>query len=301
LDCLITLKNQDHQSGHSTRMASSRTTEPWSELFVNITIPRVTEIILDYLMDPTVLPGELHDLMPLRLVNKSLRDIIDNYEPVWHCFDDEQPLLMPTLFGHVHNIERLLAKGADVNKPGEESRWEVDWARPPTPLQLAARYGVLSSAKMLVENGADMTPGKKYEQQKENYNTHDSSDEEEIEDEELRKILDNDFHETLNDPLQLAAEHGHIPLIEFFLENGVDINAKDARGHTPLFAACEGALKESAMWLIERGADVFASAESNDAEWTDCMTMAFDMVGWKDVYKAMRQAGARAAKKPRKE
>ncbi len=89
-------------------MASSRTTEPWSELFgPNITIPRVTENILDYLMDPTVLPGELYDLMPLRLVNKSLRDIVDNYEPVWHCFDYEQPLLMPTLLGHVHNIERL--------------------------------------------------------------------------------------------------------------------------------------------------------------------------------------------------
>jgi len=277
-------------------MASSRTTEPWSELFgPNITIPRVTENILDYLMDPTVLPGELYDLMPLRLVNKSLRDIVDNYEPVWHCFDDEQPLLMPTLFGHVHNIERLLAKGADVNKRGEETRWHyLDWARSPTPLQLAARYGVLSSAKMLVENGADMTPGKKYEQQKENYNTHDSSDEEEIEDED-------DFHDTLNDPMQLAAEHGHIPLIEFFLENGVDINAKDARGHTPLFAACEGASKESAMWLIERGADVFASAQSNDAEWTECMTMAFDISGWKDVYEAMWQAGAKAAKKPRKE
>lgn len=277
-------------------MASNRTSEPWTELFVNITIPQVTEMILDYLMDPTVQPGELHDLLPLRLVNKSLRDIIDKYEPVWHCFDHEQPLLMPTLLGHAHNIERLLAKGADVNKHGEEdSGWEYKWEHPPNPLQLAARYGILNSAKVLIENGADMTPGKKYQKEKENYNMRDSSDEEEISDGE------DDFCELLNDPMQIAAAHGHIPLIELFLEKGVDINSKDAKGQTPLFAACEGRnSKEAALWLIERGADVFASAESDQADWTNCMTMALDREGWEDVYKAMGQARARAPKKNKK-
>lgn len=286
-------------------MASSKNTQPWTELFVNITIPHVTEKILDYLMDPTAQPGELYDLMPLRLVNKSLRNLIDNYEPVWNCFDYEQPLLMPTLLGSAINIERLLAKGSNVNKHGEEDRWlefGLDWVSPPNPLQLAARYGILSTAKILVENGADLTPGKKYRNKKETYKMYDSSDDEEIEDDD-----DGDFNEILNDPFQLAAEHGHIPLLEFFLEKGVDINVKDARGHTPLFAACEGGSKESAMWLIERGADVYASAQSDDAEWTNCMDMALALheygmpTEWKDVYTAMCGASARAAKKPRKE
>jgi len=69
----------------------------------------------------------------------------------------------------------------------------------------------------------------------------------------------------LNDPLQLAAALGHIPLIELFLEKGVDIDDKDAKRRIPLFAACEGGSKKAAMWLIERGADVWTSARSDDS------------------------------------
>merc|ERR1711862_158351 len=100
-----------------------------------------------------------------------LKNIVDNYEPVWHCFDAEQPLLMPTMFGHGHNIERLLAKGAEIDKYGEEDRWTwalgVEWVAPPNPLILAAYYGILDSAKTLVERGADLTPGKKPQKKEE--------------------------------------------------------------------------------------------------------------------------------------
>jgi len=259
-------------------MASSSTTEPWSELFVNITIPNVTEMFLDYLMDDTVQPCEVHEVIPLRMVNRGLRDVVDNYEPVWHCFDQEQPLLMPTLLGHVHNIERLLAKGADVSHHGEQhSRWDKEWCHPPNPLQLAARYGILSSAKILIENGADLTPGKKY------HHWEDSGF--------LNEGFDMEDFTVLNDPMQFAAAHGHIPLIELFLENGVDINAKDAKGQSPLFAACRRGTKETVKWLMEKGADV-------TADWTNCILQVGDR-GWKDVEEVMWDERARA-KRPAK-
>lgn len=124
----------------------------------------IAEFILDYLMTPHDDMLLMDDVMTLRLVSKGLKNIVDNYEPVWYCFDKEQPLLMPTLLGNANAIELLLAKGADINKHGSP-RWDfLDcWSKLPNPLQLAARYGTLSGAKILIENGADMTPGEKYQ------------------------------------------------------------------------------------------------------------------------------------------
>merc|ERR1712111_40935 len=60
-------------------------------------------------------------------------------------------------------------------------------------------------------------------------------------------------------------------------EKGVDIDTKDAKGQTPLFAACEEGTKETVKWLIDRGADPDASAKSERAggDWTDCKTLMF--------------------------
>jgi len=260
----------------------------------------IATFILDYLMCPhDDVSTYLEDVMTLRLVSKGLKNIVDNYEPLWHCFDKEQPLLLPTLFGNANNIELLLAMGADINKHGS-SRWNfLDcWGLSvgPNPLQLAARFGALSGAEILIENGADLTPGEKYlsngdwKQRKEAVafqmvpedelvvdEKHDSNDEDETSDEDESNYEETEedltFYEMLNDPMQIAAQFGHIPLIELFLEKGVDINAKDAKGQTPLFAACEEGPKETVKWLVERGADTDASAKSEYADWTDCATL----------------------------
>jgi len=241
-------------------------------------------MILDYLMDPSEIPGEFDNLKPLRLVSKGLKKVVDNYEPVWRCFDLEQPLLMPTMCGNVEKIEELLAKGADINKHGEKEdyHWE-GWIYPPNPLLLAARYGLLASAKILVEKGADLTPGQKYQ---------DNSDETDTED------PDEDYQES--DPMQLAAAHGHIRLMELFLEKGAKIDSKDAKGHTALFAACEKGPKEAALWLIERGANVSVAAESSYVRGKiTCLANASNREGWGDVVRAMKEA-ASAKKAPKK-
>jgi len=276
----------------------------------NVKFQDIAKIILDYLMKPSDSFLFMEDVMTLRLVSKGLKNIVDNHEPVWYCFDKEQPLLMPTLLGNANAIELLLAKGADINKHGSARWMDIDDTmglnvKPPNPLQLAARYGALTGAKILIENGADLTPGEKYqdneywkkrkeqealdEKRKEElkelapleekngrFDKDESSDEEESDGTEDDD--NNPFHEMLNDPMQIAALFGHIQLIELFLEKGVDIDAKDAKGQTALFAACEEGTKETVTWLIERGADTDASAKCEFANWINCK----ELVAWRE-------------------
>lgn len=89
---------------------------------------------------------------------------------------DESPLMLATLKGMTEVVAQLLAKGADVNKPGwtplhyaatgghlqimnlllEEHAY-IDAASPngSTPLMMAAMYGTPSAVKLLLEAGAD--------------------------------------------------------------------------------------------------------------------------------------------------
>lgn len=60
-------------------------------------------------------------------------------------------------------------------------------------------------------------------------------------------------------PLHAAAEYAHLDLIEFLLEKGAEINIKDNDGDSPLHA-CESA--EAAAFLVERDADL--EAKNND-------------------------------------
>lgn len=91
---------------------------------------------------------------------------------------DETPMMMAALKGHTELVQRLLARGADVNKPGWtalhyaatgghnailrlllESHAYIDAASPngTTPLMMAAQYGTPSAVKLLLEEGADPT------------------------------------------------------------------------------------------------------------------------------------------------
>ncbi len=92
--------------------------------------------------------------------------------------DDETPLMMAALKGHVALVRRLLARDADVNKPGWtplhyaatggnvevirlllDAHAYIDAASPngTTPLMMAARYGSEEAVLLLLEAGADPT------------------------------------------------------------------------------------------------------------------------------------------------
>ncbi len=89
---------------------------------------------------------------------------------------DESPLMLSAFKGHLELSQRLIQKGADVNKTGwtplhyaatnghlavmslllDENAY-IDAASPngTTPLMMAAHYGTTSAVKLLLEAGAD--------------------------------------------------------------------------------------------------------------------------------------------------
>lgn len=89
---------------------------------------------------------------------------------------DESPLMLAALGGHLETVKMLIARGADVNKPGWaplhyaatrghldvlrvllEHNAYIDAASPngTTPLMMAAFYGTPLAVKLLLEAGAD--------------------------------------------------------------------------------------------------------------------------------------------------
>ncbi len=91
---------------------------------------------------------------------------------------DESPLMMAALKGHLDLVKKLLARDADVNKPGWaplhyaatgghlqimelllEQHAFIDAQSPngTTPLMMAAHYGSPAAVKLLLEAGADAT------------------------------------------------------------------------------------------------------------------------------------------------
>ncbi len=92
---------------------------------------------------------------------------------------DESPLMMAALKGHTELARKLVARGADVNKPGWtplhyaattgqveimamllERHAYIDAESPngTTPLMMAAMYGTPEAVKLLIEAGADPQP-----------------------------------------------------------------------------------------------------------------------------------------------
>lgn len=89
---------------------------------------------------------------------------------------DESPLMMAALKGHTDLVKKLIARGADVNKPGwaplhyaatgghleilnilleEHAFIDAESPNGTTPLMMAAQYGSTASVKLLLEAGAD--------------------------------------------------------------------------------------------------------------------------------------------------
>lgn len=89
---------------------------------------------------------------------------------------DESPLMMAALKGHTAAVRQLIARGADVNKPGwtplhyaatngnleiiqllldHHAFIDAESPNGTTPLMMAARYGSTAAVKLLLEAGAD--------------------------------------------------------------------------------------------------------------------------------------------------
>ena len=97
----------------------------------------------------------------------------------------------------------------------------LDYTFGRTPLSLAAEYGAVDVAKLLLE-----------------------TDEVDVNSKEL----------SYRTPLSLAAEHGREGVVKLLLETGeVNVNSKDIRGWTPLSLAAKGGQKGVVKLLLETG------------------------------------------------
>lgn len=89
---------------------------------------------------------------------------------------DESPLMMAALKGHLALVKRIIERGGDVNKTGwtplhyaatgghveiikllleEHAYIDAESPNGSTPLMMAAMYGTAAAAKLLMEEGAD--------------------------------------------------------------------------------------------------------------------------------------------------
>lgn len=73
--------------------------------------------------------------------------------------------------------------------------------------------------------------------------------------------------ERLNQSFFLAAQSGDYVWLNACLEEGADLNARDAAGWTPLMHAAHAAKEEACTFLIDRGADMAALNAQGESVW----------------------------------
>lgn len=150
-------------------------------------------------------------------------------------------------------VELLLNDGANVNAKAEAtSGVEGHVLSGITALSLAPRSGNLSIVEMLVKHGADIHP-------KDSYG---------------RTAL---AFATTNE------------IAQFFLDRGLDINARDRDGYTLLIRSGEPFHRPSIAFLLEHGAD--PNAKANDG--TTALKLAEGQFGHPEDVELLKKAGAK--------
>ena len=168
----------------------------------------------------------------------------------------------------VERITRTDASLVNVYEPREASlqpfspyRGEESTNLYATPLGFAIRRSNARIARLLVERGASL--------ESRNYNVSDQQPSDpEDHDLQLHCVSLGDDWDRQVSPLHLAVIANNRPLVELFLEKGVDVNTADREsrgslgghyhpvGGTALHCAAEMGLPDMASLLIARGADV---------------------------------------------
>jgi len=148
-------------------------------------------------------------------------------------------------YGHLDTVKMLLLQKADIELKDEAED---------TPLKAAARAGQLEIVNYLLLKGANPNGEGKGGSTPLSSATY--AGRIDIVNVLLRygaTIKSNNFRGTL---VHLAAKSGHIELIEYFVEQGVDINQRDRNGWTALAIATHAGQTESVAKLVTLKADI---------------------------------------------
>ena len=157
------------------------------------------------------------------------------------------PLATATLYGHIGLVKHLIERGADVNAKNFYDRTALMYA-------VEGRYQQIIA--LLLANGADINAQDKYGstplmwaiergytdivnfliQRGANLNLKDKSHDQTA--------------------LMLAVRKGYIDIVNIFLNDGADVNTKTDEGDTLLRMAISNEHPETALLLIQNGADV---------------------------------------------
>lgn len=164
---------------------------PWSwagsydDFFVAITRddPQALTELLQRGFDPNTIDPKGRQALFLALQLGSLKaaDVLIDWPKTqveWRSAKDESPLMIAALKGDTEQVRKLIARDADVNKPGwtplhyaatgghldiialllDESAYiDAESPNKTTPLMMAAMYGSTAAVRALLEAGADPT------------------------------------------------------------------------------------------------------------------------------------------------
>jgi len=171
--------------------------------------------------------------------------------------------------GDVEQIKRHIYHDNHLN---EWAHISIDNNTAYTPLHIAAMYGQLDAARLLLDNSAN--PNERKGHSKSVYGwgweweqcqctpLHFAV---EAGNQEMIELLLNsgsevDFHDgSCRTPLHVAAMKGHCSIAKEFIARGADVNEEDNSGQTPLHLAAEHGHEDVVNLLIASGSDINAS------------------------------------------
>jgi ankyrin repeat protein len=149
----------------------------------------------------------------------------------------DTPIHSAVRAGHKEIIDLLIAKKADMNVKNEAGQ---------TPLYLAVRQSSKDIIELLIANGADINAKNNDDQTPLDIAVNQNRN-------EVVKLL---VAKGVDISIHAAARIGDLAIVEKIIQEGTDLNAKDASGKTPLHHAVEYGHKEVVELLAAKGANV---------------------------------------------